>query len=64
MKLQLHVQGEWLVLHNVHFYTRQAARETKAARKALTEAARQRHAEMADQYVRRIEQLESRCPAT
>ena len=38
------------MLHNVHFYTRQAARESKAARKAVTEAARQRHEAMANAY--------------
>ena len=43
--------------HNVHFFTRQAARETKAARVALTEAARDRHLTMANLYALRAEQL-------
>lgn len=43
--------------HNVHFYTRLVARESKAARKALTEAAKQRHWSMADHYSRRAEVL-------
>ena len=46
------------MLHNVHFYTRQAARESKAARKAVTEAARQRHLALADHYSRRAQQLQ------
>lgn len=45
---------------NVHFYTRQAARESKAARKALTDAARQRHAELAHLYQQRANDLA--CP--
>lgn len=43
---------------NVHFLRRQAARETKAARVALTEAARERHMTMATHYARRAEQLQ------
>lgn len=45
------------MLHNVHFYTRLASRESIAARKALTEAAKERHQSMANQYQRRAEQL-------
>lgn len=45
------------MIHNVHFYTRQAARESVAARKALTEAARQRHLSMAQKYAETAEQL-------
>lgn len=54
-------QGFWggLVMYlNVHFFTRQAARETKAARQALTDAARRRHMEMAAHYATRAEQLQ------
>ena len=43
--------------HNFHFFTRQAAREAKAARIALTEAARDRHLSMASLYALRAEQL-------
>ena len=43
---------------NVNFFTRQAARETKAARRALTDAARQRHLEMATHYAKKAEQLQ------
>jgi hypothetical protein len=40
---------------NVHFLTRQAARERLAARRALTEAARERHLALADDFSRRAE---------
>jgi hypothetical protein len=53
-----------MVMHlNVHFFTRQAARETNAARRALTDAARQRHLAMATQYAKRAEQLQHRADA-
>ncbi len=45
------------MLLNVHFYTRQAARESKAARKAVTDAARQRHETMAAAYRARAYEL-------
>ncbi len=48
---------------NVHFFTRQAAREAKAARQALTDAARQRHLEMATHYAKQAEQLQQRAEA-
>ena len=47
------------MLHNIHFYTRQAARESKAARRALTEAARQRHVAMAEHYSNRAKRLQN-----
>jgi len=43
--------------HNVHFYTRQAAREENAARTALTDAARQRHETMAAEYRAKASEL-------
>jgi hypothetical protein len=46
------------MLLNVHYLTRQAARETKAARQALTEKARQRHLRLAEQYALRAEELQ------
>ena len=38
---------------NIHFLHRQATREKLAASKALTETARQRHLELAEQYLKR-----------
>lgn len=46
------------MLLNVHYLTRQAARETKAARQALTETAKQRHLRLADHYALRAQELE------
>jgi hypothetical protein len=46
------------VLPNIHFLHRQAAREKLAASKALTDTARQRHLELADQYMKRAEQAQ------
>jgi len=40
---------------NVHFLTRQAAREKLAATRALTEAARQRHLALAADYQKRAD---------
>lgn len=40
---------------NVHFLTRQAARERLAARRALTEAARDRHLALAEDFSKRAE---------
>ena len=45
------------MLHNVHFYTRQAARESKAAKKSVTVAAKQRHEAMAASYRSRALEL-------
>ena len=42
----------------VHFFTRQAAREAQAAKRALTDAAKQRHMSMAAHYAERAEQLQ------
>lgn len=38
------------MLHTVHFYMRQVAREAKAAKVSLTEEARIRHETLADSY--------------
>lgn len=40
---------------NVHFFTRQAAREKLAAMRALTETARARHLALAEDYLKRAE---------
>lgn len=45
---------------NVHFYTRQAAREANAARIALTESARDRHLSMAGRYQALADEIASR----
>ena len=50
---------EGVVYPNVHFLTRQAARERLAAKRALTEAARERHLALAEQYLRRAEAMGS-----
>ncbi|MEA3079217.1 MAG: hypothetical protein QOF05_625 [Sphingomonadales bacterium] len=44
---------------SIHFFHRQAAREKLAASRALTEAARQRHLALAEDYARRAEQMRS-----
>lgn len=44
---------------SVHFLNRQAAREKLAAMRALTEAARQRHLALADDYQKRAEAMRS-----
>jgi hypothetical protein len=49
------------VYPSVHFFDRQAAREKLAAKRALTEAARERHLALAQDYQARAEQL--RCAA-
>lgn len=46
-----------VVYPNVHFLIRQAAREKLAARRALTEAARQRHLALAETYQKRAEAM-------
>ncbi len=43
---------------NYYFMTRQAMREKLAASKALTEAAKQRHLALAEEYSRRAAQLQ------
>jgi hypothetical protein len=50
---------EGAVYPNVHFLTRQAARERLAAKRALTEAARERHLALAEQYSKRAEAMGS-----
>ena len=40
---------------NVHFLYRQVARERLAAQRALTDAARQRHLALAEDYEKRAE---------
>jgi hypothetical protein len=43
---------------NFHFLTRQAAREKLAAKRALTEAARERHLALAEHYQKRAEAMQ------
>jgi len=45
------------VLLNAHFLRRQEARENKAAKSAVTDAARDRHLALAAQYAMKAEQL-------
>lgn len=52
------VLGGCAVYPNVHFLTRQAAREKLAAKRALTETARERHLALAEQYQRRAEGMD------
>jgi len=47
------------VYPSVHFFHRQAAREKLAASRALTEAARERHLALAQDYQKRAEALAS-----
>jgi len=47
------------VYANVHFLTRQAAREKLAAKRALTDTARERHLALAEQYQKRAEAMNS-----
>ncbi|MFL6765179.1 MAG: hypothetical protein ACJ8FO_08300 [Sphingomicrobium sp.] len=42
---------------SVHFLNRQAAREKLAAKRALTEAARDRHLALAEHYEKRAEAM-------
>jgi hypothetical protein len=46
------------VLPSIHSLHRLATREKLAASKALTETARQRHLELAEQYLKRAEQAQ------
>lgn len=46
-----------VVYPNVHFLIRQAAREKLAAKRALTDAARQRHLALAENYQKRAEAM-------
>jgi hypothetical protein len=52
-------RGERAVYQNVHFLNRQAAREKLAAGRALTEAARQRHLALAEDFQKRAEAMRS-----
>jgi len=45
------------VYPSVHYLNRQAAREKVAATKALTEAARNRHLSLAEDYQKRAEAM-------
>jgi len=47
------------VYPSVHFFHRQAAREKLAARRALTEAARERHLALAQDYEKKAEAARS-----
>jgi len=47
------------VYPSVHFFHRQAAREKLAARRALTDAARERHLALAQDYEKRAEAARS-----
>jgi hypothetical protein len=51
--------GGLCVYPSIHFFHRQAAREKLAASRALTEAARQRHLALAQDYQKRAEELRS-----
>jgi hypothetical protein len=51
--------GEGCVYPSVHFFHRQAAREKLAAKRALTETARERHLALALDYQKRAEELRS-----
>jgi hypothetical protein len=47
------------VYPSVHFFHRQAAREKLAAKRALTDAARERHLALAQDYQKRAEEMAS-----
>jgi hypothetical protein len=49
--------GRVVVYPSIHFLYRQAMREKLAARKALTDAARERHLALAEDYSRRAEAM-------
>jgi hypothetical protein len=49
--------GGLCVYPSIHFFHRQAAREKLAASRALTEAARERHLALAEDYARRAETM-------
>ena len=44
---------------SVHFLNRQAAREKLAAKRALTQTARERHLALAEDFARRAEAMHS-----
>jgi hypothetical protein len=45
------------VYPSVHFFNRQAAREKLAAKRALTEAARERHLALAEDFQKRADAM-------
>jgi hypothetical protein len=45
------------VFPNIHFLHRQATREKLAASKALTDAAKERHLALAEQYTKRAQKM-------
>jgi hypothetical protein len=51
------IMGRSRVYPSVHFLNRQAAREKLAAMRALTEAARQRHLSLAEDYAKRADSV-------
>ncbi|MEO6361169.1 MAG: hypothetical protein ABIO43_11450 [Sphingomicrobium sp.] len=46
------------MLTTVHYFTRRASRERRLAREALTEAARERHASLADYFAMMAERAQ------
>lgn len=50
-------KGRFAVYPSMHFFNRQAAREKLAAMRALTEAARERHLALAEDYRKRADQM-------
>ena len=51
--------GEGVLYPSVHFLNRQAAREKLAAKRALTDAARERHLALAEDFQLRAEAMRS-----
>jgi len=49
--------GEGSVYPSVHFFNRQAAREKLAAMRALTDAARERHLALAEDFQKRADAM-------
>ena len=49
--------GRATVYPSVHFLNRQAAREKLAAKRALTETARQRHLALAEDFQKRADEM-------
>ena len=57
MEIRAGSKGRIAVYPSVHFFNRQAAREKLAASRALTEAARERHLALAEDYRNRADQM-------
>jgi hypothetical protein len=55
--------GEGILYPSVHYLNRQAAREKLAATRALTEAARERHLALAEDFQKRADQVRERARA-